>query len=100
MSLMREISGGFDPSAGTNSTTIESYTFNGVELTATKADDAYFEPQTLVNGKARIILAEAFEPEPQTGDSITYGGQTVEVVSVSRINPNGIAVIYKIRGVI
>ena len=100
MTLTRETSGGFDPATGTNSVTTATFTFNGVELSLTKSDDAFFEPGTLVNGVGRLILAEAIETAPQAGDSVTYGGQEISVVSVSRLGPSGVAVIYKIRGVV
>lgn len=98
MTLGRESGGSFDPATGTNSPTVTSYTFNGVEVPISRANDHGFDAGTLVSGKARLIIAEALAVEPQAGDSVTYGGTAIEVLGITRVNPAGTPVIYKIRG--
>lgn len=100
MTLTREGSGSYDPATGRHTTSSTQYTFNGVELAANKTDDAFFEPDALIEGRARVILAEALEVEPLPGDAIAYGLTSLNVQGVTRINPAGTALIYKIRGAV
>jgi hypothetical protein len=100
MTLTREHSGSYDPATGQHSTSSTQYTFNGLELAASKTDDAFFEESALVEGRARVILAEVPAVEPLPGDTISYGLNTLNVQGVTRQNPAGTALIYKIRGTV
>lgn len=56
---------------------------------------------TILWGDQRLLLAPQIEVEPITGDTVTVGAKTFNVVRCETVAPAGVTVLYKlqIRGV-
>lgn len=97
MTLHRRASQAYDPATGSVSVSESQHTINGVVVPISRADDNAFDPQTVVQGRARIIIADATDIEPQDGDTVTFDGFTWNVIGSTPVNPAGTAIINRIR---
>ena len=51
----------------------------------------------ILQGDQQLLLAPQIEAEPVTGDTATAGGVTYNVISVQRVAPAGVPVLYKVQ---
>lgn len=97
MTLQRSSSGGYNPATGSVTSTVTSYTFNGAQVPITRIDDGAFDPQTVVEGRAAIVLGENVAVEPKPGDEVVFGGYTWQVIGSTSVNPAGTNVLNRMR---
>ncbi len=51
----------------------------------------------ILQGDQQLLLPPQIEVEPVTGDTVTAGGVTYNVISVQRVAPAGVPVLYKVQ---
>lgn len=57
----------------------------------------YIDGTVIQHGDQRCLLAPQIEAEPKTGDTLTAGSATYNVIAVERVAPAGVPVLYKLQ---
>jgi len=93
LTLSREVSSGFDPVAGENTSSVSTFQGYGAAFNynKTQIDGAIIE-----SGDIRLIL-EATDTAPESGDEITIDSIIYRVMSVKVTSPSGVPVIYELQ---
>lgn len=97
VTITRTTSGGYDPAAGgitapttasqSGSAVVREYARQHVDGTLIQAGD-----------KRVILSASGLSFAPAPGDSVTAGGDVLQVVSVIERNPAGTPLVYELQG--
>lgn len=57
----------------------------------------HIDDTNILHGDQRLLLAPQIEVEPKTGDIVTVGAKTFNVVRVEIVAPAGVPVLYKLQ---
>lgn len=96
VTIARTTSGGYDPATG--GVTAPTASQSGSAVVREYARQ-HVDGTLIQSGDKRVILAASgltFAPAP--GDSVTAGGDVLQVVSVIERNPAGTPLVYELQG--
>lgn len=57
----------------------------------------HIDGTNILHGDQRLLLAPQIEVAPVTGNTMTVGGVTYNIVNVQRVAPAGVPVLYKVQ---
>lgn len=89
--LIKVVAGSYDPAVGSTTNTETSYTITMYEEDASGTD---VDGTQVKAGDKLAMISASGTVQPETNDRITYQGASWQVVSSTRENANGLAVIY------
>ena len=90
VTLSREVSSGFDPVAGINTSSPATYTAYGAAFSYNKSE---IDGTIIQKGDIRFVMEAT--TEPQSDDTTIIDSIIYRVMSVKPTNPAGTAVIYE-----
>lgn len=89
--LIKSVAGVYDVDTGTSTPTETNYTITMYEEDASGSDT---DGTQVKAGDKLAMISTVGSVQPETNDRITYQGADWQVVSSTRENANGLAVIY------
>lgn len=100
VSIRRIVLGDYDPTTGTKATISDTtYAGTGVKVAYEAAD---IDGTLILATDQQMLLSPlqtngAVMPEPKTGDTVTVGTSAYNIMSVSKVEPFDIAVLYTLQ---
>jgi len=91
VTFSREVSSGFDPILGANTTSTTTFTGYGAAFDYNKTE---IDSEIVKRGDIRFVM-EAIDTEPVPGDTATIDSKVYRVMNVKPTSPAGTVVIYE-----
>lgn len=93
VTFSREVSSGFDPVTGQDTTTTETFSGYGAafDYNQSEIDDSIIQ-----QGDIRLMV-QAVDTKPQSGDACSVNGTDYRVMSVMDQSPGGTSVYYEVQ---
>lgn len=93
ITLSREVSSGFNPVTGENTSSVTAFTGYGAAFNYNKTE---IDGTVIEAGDIRFIL-EATDTAPESGDETTIDSLIYRVMGVKVTSPSGVPVIYELQ---
>ena len=91
ITFSREVSSGFNPVTGVNTTSTTTFTGYGASFDYNKSE---IDGEIVRRGDIRFVM-EATSTEPEQGDTATIDSKVYRVMNVKPTSPAGTVVIYE-----
>lgn len=94
VTLVRVIPGAYDPDTGTSTNTTANHDGIGVKLDYEQRE---IDGTQIRRGDQRVYMAPDLAVTPRTGDTLTIGVESWQVIESRPLSPSGVVVLHDIQ---